>query len=200
MFSVVFDCLESYRTCEEPAVAHARVTQLIRAVDEEVRAEAAQSVQRFVREMPASVAKAGGTATPESVFESAAEPFLREVWPQERSLSTPGVSRAFADLPATSGAAFADAVAAMDRFLVPFDCWALHDFGFFEEEDLRAIVETVADAEALLRLLDLTIGAKDEAVIPHDLSFALSHIRSISPKIASIPAFGRLAAAARRSS
>lgn len=200
MYSVVVDCLESYRSRDIPAVAHARVTQLIRAVDEDVRAEAAQSVQQFVREMPASLAEAGGAVTPESVFASVAEPFLREVWPQERSLSTPGVSRAFADLPAASGAAFADAVAAVDRFLVPFDCWALHDFGFFEEEDLRRIVATVADAGALVRLLDLTIGANDEAVVPHDLSFALSHIRNISPKAASMAAFGRLAAAARRSS
>ncbi len=94
---------------------------------------------------------------------TAARPFLERVWPQERSLATPGVARAFADLPATCGEAFAEAVDAIERFLVPFDCWSMSDYGLFGEEEGNgeAKLSQINDqqkAEAFLRLLDRTIG------------------------------------------
>ena len=117
-------------------------------------------------------------------------PFLRDVWPQERSLATPGVSGALADLPAASGDAFAEAVDAIARFLVPFECWSMVEYGFYGEEGQAkklAIIDDESKAKALLRLLDLTIGASEGAVIPYDLTDALEQIRSIAPSLADAP-------------
>jgi hypothetical protein len=140
-------------------------------------------------------------ASPEELFRQAAGPFLDRVWPQERSLATPGISRALADLPASCGEAFPEAVNAIERFLVPFDCWSMLDYGLFGETDGRAKltnINTSDKAEAFLRLLDRTIGTTETAVIPHDLSDALSQIRQAAPDLESTFPFRRLATAARR--
>ncbi len=127
--------------------------------------------------------------------------FLRDVWPQERSLATPGVSGALADLPATSGEAFAEAVDAVARFLVPFECWSMVSYGLYGDEGEAkklTIINNGAKAQALLRLLDLTIGTSEGAVIPHDLTEALDQIQSIEPALAETTSYKRLATAARR--
>ena len=72
---------------------------------------------------------------PARIFRAAAKPFLQHVWPKERSLATPGIAKAFADLPATSGSAFAEAVDAIERFLVPFDCWSPLDYRLYGDEN-----------------------------------------------------------------
>ena len=201
VFSLVIECLHAFREEREPAVPYARILQMIRSLDDEVRAYGAEAVQRFVRDV--SVQREGGEASPspETLFRAAAAPFLQQVWPQERSLSTPGVSRALADLPATSREAFAEAVAAIDRFLVPFECWSLLDYGLYGEANGGPKLSTMDNPEkaaALLRLLDLTIGTAEGSVIPHDLADALDQIRKIAPKLAEKQMFRRLATAARR--
>lgn len=139
------------------------------------------------------------------LFRTAAAPFLKHVWPQERSLATPGVSKAFADLPAASNGAFAEAVDVIERFLVPFDSWSMVDYGLYGDEGNDAnkrrkleMIDDGAKAKAFLRLLDLTIGTTEGAVIPWDLTEALEQIRSNDPALAESPAFARLATAARR--
>ena len=137
----------------------------------------------------------------ESSFRAAAAPFLRVVWPQERSLTTPGVSRALAELPATSGGAFAESVEAIEPFLVPFDCWSLLDYGLYGEdgEGRRLLrIDDEKKARALLRLLDLTVGAAESAVVPDDLADALDQIKSVQRSVVDSPEFRRLSAAARR--
>jgi hypothetical protein len=132
---------------------------------------------------------------------SAAAPFLRDVWPQERSLATPGVSRALSDLPATSDEAFAEAVEAIDRFLVPFECWSMVNYGLYGDDGETkklTIIDDDTKANALLRLLDLTIGSSDGVVVPHDLTDALDQIQSVAPALVEHPAFRRLSTAARR--
>ncbi len=178
-------------------------------LDVEVRASAANAIQQFVRELSAKAAtnapegreEQEDPASAAALFRTAAAPFLRDVWPQERSLATPGVSGALADLPATSGEAFAEAVDAVARFLLPFDCWSMVDYGLYggegEPKEL-AIINDEAKAQALLKLLDLTIGTSEGAVIPHDLTDALDQIRSVAPALADSPVFRRLSAAARR--
>ena len=154
-----------------------------------------------------SVKQAGNDEVPSAadLFRTAAAPFLKHVWPQERSLATPGVSKAFADLPAASNGAFAEAVDVIERFLVPFDSWSMVDYGLYGDEgndaDKRRKLEMIDDgakAKAFLRLLDLTIGTTEGAVIPWDLAEALEQIRSNDPALAESPAFARLATAARR--
>jgi hypothetical protein len=195
LFSLVVECLHALNERRLPVVAFVRTQQMIRALDDEVRAYAADAVPRFVRDLSAS------TSTPEDLFDRAAAPFLRDVWPQERSLTTPGVSRAMADLPAVSGNAFAAAVDSIQRFLVPFDTWSMLDYGLYGDEDGMPKLSNIDNAEkasALLRLLDLTIGTAQSAVVPHDLGAALAQIEKVAPGLVADQIFRRLATAARR--
>jgi hypothetical protein len=169
-------------------------------VDDEVRANAAQTVQRFLS-WRAGDGTAQSLRSAEKMFRIAVAPFLGNVWPQERSLATRGVSAAFADLPATAGGAFSEAVSAIERFLVPFDCWSMSDFGLAGDVDgtpRLASIDTPQMAVALLHLLDLSIGTADGSVVPIDLAEALDQIRSAAGRLVQDPAFRRLETIARR--
>ncbi len=201
VFSLVVECLHAFREERDPAVPHARILQMIRSLDDEGRSHGARAVQRFVRDVSAPRNGAPVPPSPEELFRAAAAPFLQEVWPQERSLATPGVSQALADLPATAQGAFAEAVDAIERFLVPFECWSMLKYGLYGEEDgtpKLSIIDNHRKAAAFLRLLDLTIGTAEGAVIPFDLADALDQVRKVAPKLAENRLFRRLATAARR--
>jgi hypothetical protein len=209
LFSLVIESLHAFREQRDPAVPHPRIQQKLRILDDEVRASAANVIQQFVREVSTKSASGApeddeeqkASASAAALFRTVAVPFLREVWPQERSLATPGVSRALADLPATSGEAFAEAVATIERFLVPFDCWSMIDYGLYGDEggtSKLAIINGQAKAQALLKLLDLTVGTSEGAVVPNDLTNALDQIRSVAPSLVESQAFRRLSTAARR--
>ena len=140
-------------------------------------------VQRFVRDLSAQD-EAGGGSSSENLFKVAAAPFLKEVWPQERSLATSGVSKTVSDLTATAKGAFAEAVSAIERFLVPFDCWSMLEYGLYgvnEEEPKLDEIDDVKKTAALLKLLDSTIGPSERAVVPYDLASALDRIRCVAP-------------------
>jgi hypothetical protein len=195
-FRLVVESLHAFRENREPWVTPGDLQRTLRELDEEVRASAAQAPQKFLRDVSAE-----GKHSREELFTSAVAPFLRRVWPQERSLTTPGVSKAFADIPATAGEQFVAAVDAIERFLVPFDCWSMMEYGLYgEDEDHSprlAIVNTAPKAEAFLRLLDRTVGSAEGAVIPTDLSAALHHVRTLAPTLAETPIYRRLATSAR---
>jgi hypothetical protein len=200
VFSLVIECLHAFNEQREPAMPYARTQQMIRSLDDEVRAHAAAVVRRFVRDISAS-SEEGQTSPPENIFRTAALPFLQQVWPQERSLATPGVSRSLAALPATARGAFAEAVDTIERFLVPFECWAMSDYGFSSEAGGNSglsIVNNPEKAAALLRLLDLTIGTDEGAMIPYDLAEALNQICRVAPNLAENQVFRRLSTVARR--
>jgi hypothetical protein len=201
VFRIIVDCLNAFKDQRDPAITHIRIQQMIRSLDDEVRAEGAEAVQRFVHDV--SAPRDGGAAplSAEQLFELAASPFLKEVWPQERSLATPGVSRALADLPATAKEAFAEAVYVIERFLVPFACWSMIEYGLYGEEDDEpklSIVDDREKASALLKLLDLTIGTSEDSVVPNDLAEALEQIGKVAPDLTERPEFRRLSTAARR--
>jgi len=202
VFNLVIQSLHALLRSNDPVVSDLDVQQMLRELDDEVRAHAADAIGRFVREMSAEHAGDGNEHfEPDSLFNDAAKPFLTKIWPQERSLSTPGVARALADLPASSGDAFAEAVNTIERFLVPFQCWALGEYGFRDfddDESSLSQVDSREKAEALLVLLDRTIGETEGAVVPMDLGRALEHIKSQSPRIADQPEYRRLAALSRR--
>jgi hypothetical protein len=203
VFRIIVDCLYAFRDQREPNVTHQRIQQMIRSLDDEIRAYAAEAIQRFVRDLCTQSTEKSVEASPENLFKMAAAPFLRKVWPQERSLATPGVSKALADLPSTAGDAFADAVDAIERFLVPFDCWSMLDYGLYGEEDGEpklSIIDSHDKASAFLQLLGKTIGTADGSIIPFDLAGALEQIRRVDPRLADNHVFRRLAATARRSS
>ena len=200
VFSLVVECLYSFLEERPPAVPYSRIQQMLRSLDDEVRGRAAEAVTRFVREVSAPFGPGARSRSREEVFRSAARPFLQQVWPQERSLATPDVSRALAGLPVASGDAFADAVETVERFLVPFESWSISDYGFGRAagaEQTVSAIDTEAKASALLRLLGETIQPGGP-VAPYDLADALGAIRRIAPGLATDPVFRRLATAARR--
>lgn len=199
-FSLVVESLHAFRESRDPAVPYARIQQMIRSLDDEVRAFAAAAIQRFVRDLSTANPHNPNPPSAEEFFQTAASPFLHKVWPQERSLATPGVSRALAPLPAEACGAFAQAVDAIERFLVPFECWSMVEYGLFGEENGKTKLSAVDNGEkasALLHLLDLTIGPEG-SVVPEDIGDALEHIERVQPSLARDGAFRRLSAAARR--
>jgi len=201
VFSLMVECLWALQEKRDPAVPYARVQQMIRSLDDEVRAYAADAIQRFVASVPASPQGKSLSLTPEIVFRDSAAPLLERVWPQERSLTTSGVSRALAHLPAATKDSFAAAVNTIDRFLVPFECWSMLEYGLYGEEEGEAKLSSIDNEEkatAFLRLLDQTIGTSGSAVVPYDLASALDQIQKVSPRLVDLPVFRRLAAAARR--
>jgi hypothetical protein len=201
VFSLVIECLHARHEGREPAVPFSRVEQMIRSLDDEVRVYGAEAIQRFVRDVSDSSREMSDSRSPEAFFRSAAAPFLQTVWPQERSLATPGVSRALADLPATSRGAFAEAVDVIEPFLVPFECWSLIEYGLYGENNGEAKLARIDDqekAEALLRLFDLTVGRAEGAIIPHNLADALDQVRNVAPNLTKTQIYRRLATSARR--
>lgn len=135
-------------------------------------------------------------------FRRAVEPVLRKVWPQERIVDRPSVAEAMAQIPAAAGGAFADAYRAIKRFLCPFKVYTIRDYGFGRAEPRGRMfdwMESRAEAEALLSLLDLTVGEGDEARAPLDVDEALERIRTVAPPLAQEPAFRRLETLQRRS-
>jgi hypothetical protein len=200
VFSLVVECLHSFREGRAPAVPESRIQQTIRSLDDEVRAHAAEAVLRFLHDVSAPHALGSNTPSAEDLFQTAAKPFLQRVWPQERSLTTPGVSRAFAGLPVATRGAFVDAVNAIERFLIPFECWSMGEYGWFGEDGKAwlSIIDNPDKATALLRLLDLTIGRTEGTIVPDDIGDALEQVRRVLPNAGENTIFRRLAAAARR--
>ena len=187
ILSLVIESLHAFLDDRNPVV---QIQKMIRSLDDEDRAYAADAIQIFVRDVTHSSKNVNILLSHDQVFRFAAKPFLEKVWPLERSLTTSGVSRALANLPATAKQAFVEAVDVIERFLVPFDCWSLSDYGLFESQLL--IIDDEEKAEACLRLLDHTIGTNEKAVVPFDLSDALDHIRKIAPKLPKDARFRRL--------
>ena len=129
IFSVVFENLHAFRENRDAAVPCARLSQMLRFADEEIRICTARAVRIYQDEEPEQAERTRSAA---EVFRSAVRPFLRQAWPQERSLGTPGVSQELSGLPAVAGDAFVETVEEIERFLTYFDCWSLLDYGFYD--------------------------------------------------------------------
>lgn len=199
-FSVVIESLHALWQNRKPAIAQERVQQMIRSLDDEVRAECARAIIRYVGELTEQNEKNPDPPSPEQLFQCSARPFLRQVWPKERSLASPGASEELARLPAIVRGEFAKAVNTIERFLVPFECWSIFDYGFEEngQMTIAVIVDDIEKAKALLRLLDRTIGTAEEAIVPHDLGDALELVRNVASKLARSPEYRRLETVASR--
>jgi len=200
-FSLVIESLHALREGREPVVKQGRVQQMIRSLDDEVRAECAEAITRFVRDLSEASAQDPDPLSPEHLFRSAVKPFLRDVWPQERFLTSPGISDRLSRFPAITRGEFAEAVKTIERFLVPFDCWSMGEYGMYGDDDgtpKLAMINDEAKAEALLRLLHLTVGTAENATIPYDLGDALEQVRKVAPNLVRTPKYRRLETAARR--
>lgn len=201
VFSLVIETLHAFKDNRQPKVENSKILQMLRNLDDELRGYAANAIQQFVRDLSTRQEVEDKVFDPAQLFRSAAAPFLKQVWPLERSLASPSVSSAFVDLPVTSGEAFADAVSVIERFLMPFDCWSMVNYGLYGEENgvkKIAFIDTQPKAKAFLHLLDLTVGNSERSVVPNDLASALDQIKLIDGSLTELPAFRRLSASARR--
>ena len=200
-FSLVIESLHALREGRDSAVEQDRIPQMIRSLDGEVRAECAEAITRFVSDLSEAGAQEADSLSPEHLFQSSVQPFLQHVWPQERSLASPGVSERFSRLPSIARGEFAEAVKAIERFLVPFECWSMGEYGLYGDDDgtpRLSMIDNETKAKALLCLLDRTIGKAENDAIPYDLGDALAQVREVAPNLARTPKYRRLETAARR--
>lgn len=173
--------------------------QMLRSVPDELRADAARAVERFANYFAKQAE--GAHAPPEEAFDRAIQPFMQRVWPQERILVTPATAKALASIPAASGRRFAAAVAALRRFLVPFESWSVYDWGI-EASDGHAvpagIIVGANEAAAALDLLDLTIGHNPDVRVPRGLDLMLATISAQGQALRRDARFRRLEALLRQ--
>ena len=197
--SVVLVWLQASLDERDPPIPQTEVQQMLRVVEDEVRVAAARAVTWRVKDWMGAEDREGGFD--KVALQKTIGRFFREVWPQEQSLATPGVSEALATMPAVAGEDFAEMVDIIDRFLVPFPCWDMGTYNLYADDgdrDKFSVIDDEAKADALLRLLDKTVGYAEDAIVPYDLSYALDRIRSVSPSAAERSTFRRLAATSRR--
>ena len=100
VFCLVHEGLSALADRREPTVSQSRISQMLRAADDELRGWAAFEIWQFQDH-----ARKGGEGSqpPRTSFFFAVKPFLEHVWPQERSLATAGVSGQLACLPRCPG-------------------------------------------------------------------------------------------------
>ena len=197
--SVVLEALHALNDARPPVIPFAAISQMIRSLEDEVRARVAGVIQKFTGAMASSENRLESPPV-EELFGRSVRPFIENVWPQETMLATPGVAKALADLPITCGEALVDAANAVDRFLVPFESWSMHDYGIVcrgEGSNLN-LINTPEKAEALLRMLDRTVSGADGTPVPYELGEALEQVRHISIALTELPSFRRLATFTRR--
>ena len=196
MSDLVCGCFSAFLWPSATPVPIIRIQQRLRSVDDDLRANAAEAAHRFV----VDVQRPNGTTPSVRLVQGATERFFQEVWPQELSLRSPGISRALASIPAEMPEEFVTAVRAVRRFLVPFDSWSMLEYGLFGDQDGQprlAVIDKEDKAKALLDLLDLTVGDEGSAV-PDDLTDALDQIHKRWRLADKQPAYRRLSALARR--
>jgi hypothetical protein len=167
--------------------------QMLRMGDDVVRAAAASAWKDFLAndKLPFK---------PAERFKLFKATFIA-LWPQDRTLNSPIATEQLVRLPAASRTHFAEVAAIILPFIVPFDCWSLHNYGVIVSGDgTRSIhfVESPADAESFLEVLHRTVGETDNARVPNSLERALDHIADRSPPLASDSRFKRLLTLSRR--
>ncbi len=200
---LIGDVMHAYREGNDTSIPANLVTRMLRKIDDEVRVHTAMQLCRFFRYWTGKDRHEKilerDVISPEDFWKRVIYPILEKVWPRDVHLITPGISDAFANLPVLSGECFSTAVEEINRYLLPFECWSLSDygFGFQDKDELANVVTDSSKAEALLKLLDKTIGSEEEAVIPYDLSTALEHISKIDKKLSGKSSFKRLKAQLR---
>lgn len=198
--SLALEMLHSFNERRKPGVTQDSVTQMLRATTEEVREAVARMLGQFVKHMGNPPSGKDATKSVEELFTDSVEPFLTSVWPQEATLSSPGVSKGFSALPAECGSKFSEAAETVLRFLVPFDSWSLHDYGlgWGDRKDIQSVVDTPEKGASLLRLLDATVSGADGIPVPRELDQALEAIVRMDSRASRGSSYRRLAALTRR--
>ena len=198
VFSLITESLHALHEGRQPDVSNLSVQQMLRIADSEIRVGAVDAVRKFILSHSGND---GEQSSATQLFQISCGCFFKDVWPQERSLTTKSVSEALACLPAASREAFPEAVKAIKRFLIPFECYSMSSYDFFEsngETKISSIIDNAGKAGALLELLDLTVGTSEADAVPYDLSIALARIQALMPDPINNRIFQRLSAAVRR--
>ena len=86
---LVHEVISAFKDGREPSISQDRISQTLRAANDQIREQAASTIWDF-QDYAYRVAQ--GAHAPHTSFLSAVKPFLERVWPQERSLTTAGVS------------------------------------------------------------------------------------------------------------
>ncbi len=195
VFWIICGYLDALLNNSSSIVTQICIQQMIRKLDDEVRLHAVNSIERFIHEKSRN-----GILKPENIFSDAVNPFILNIWPKEKSLITPNISRTFARLPALSGKAFLETVNAVERFLSPFNAFTLTAYNLTRQQNLYSKLFDIdhTEAEALLRLLDLTIGESEDSRVPRDLEQALDKIQDVAPNLVNDLRYRRLRTATRR--
>lgn len=176
-----------------PPMSLPEIEQMLRLGGDQVRAAAAHALVRLVEDSEDSA----GT------YRLGVAPILANGWPKDRAARSSAVSDALAPLPAAAGPALPEAVTAIADLLVPFDVWSLWEYRLYKEREVGGARELrapcdLAQAKAVLTLLDRTIGDEEGSVVPRDLDLALTTIVEHWKGAPKDRAFGRLTALARR--
>lgn len=193
--TATYSLLRSLKDDQEPILSLADVQQMLRLGGDGVRVAAARALKKFLE---------ANDNEPETQFTLAVKPFLTQVWPPDQTLRSGPLSEVLAQLPAATGAAFADAVETIAPLIVPFDAWSLYAFGFYLNDEASRSrskapsIMTKVTAAAWLDLLDRSIGRAEGAVYPRDLAIALDAISMGNKLLMSDPRFLRLVALVRR--
>jgi hypothetical protein len=192
---VVIRVLWDRKNGKAPSVKETEVQQMLRLCTDLTRATCGRVLSDFVERTQ------DDNEVPETRYRSVVRPFLNEVWPKERSLCSRSLSDALANFPVKCERAFADAVDAIERLLTPFDCWSLWEYDLYKgdvnEKEIRPIGGK-KEAAALLKLLDLTIGNEEGAVVPMDLDKALAAIQQADASLTRDVRFARLSSLVRQ--
>lgn len=196
-WSLVVELVNSFFESRPSEISATNVQQMLRMADDEVRSHVIKIIEKFIIEVSIS----NPAHTKYGIYELVGKPFFKEVWPQERLLVTPSISKSLASLPIVISEHLDEIVADISRFLRPFGAWSMQDYGvgYLEiNQDSIGSIKTENDVIGLVELLSLTIDDQDGAVIPYDLSLMLGHMAQVFPKIKKSTKFVRLLTIARR--
>ena len=177
---------------EAAPIGLADIGQMLRLGGDQVRSTCASALRRVLEDSQDAGA-----------YQRFIKPLIVGAWPKDRSTLSSGMSDALAALPAAAREAFVECVADIEGLLTPFDAWSLSEYRLYarddgaEERSLRYPTSS-EEAQALLRLLDLTIGAEEGAIYPRELDVALQAIAAHSKPATRTAEFARLTALTRR--
>ncbi len=204
IYKIVWHCLFAFRGDREPSIDTSRVMQMIRSLGDDVRRYPIDALVKFFRDLTAAeklTSKDDDLRFRAKLYDQVSERFFSRIWPRELSYNTKEISAAISCYPAETGFRFSNAVSEISQLVIPFDCWAVHDFGFFDEDtqvpSLSQIVKK-SDAKSLLTMLNLGVGKSVDSIVPYDLDTALVKIVEVSPDLEQDPRFVRLKIAARK--
>ena len=202
MKSIIYGTLNSYVNEGElnlPIIKN-KLIETLRRISDEERVHISDLLQGYLKYYCSSsneiVANSDTVKYADSVIL-----FIREIWPKEPIFKSKEISSHFAMLPAYAHNRFSEMYETVKRYIVPFECYSMINFGFFLYEEnelsvknLKSTIQTREDALSLLKLIKQSINYEsDRRIKPYELEFVLAFIRDDYTELASSVEFKQLA-------